>query len=177
MGNFITLLLFSLFFLAACTTVNIRDYAGSSPVFRLEEYFAGKSTGWGVVLDRSGGVVKQFRVDLDGSVEGNTLTLFEKFFYSDGSSDERTWTVNKTGENNYEGFAADVIGKAVGISSGNALNWSYTLLLPARGTEFSIRFDDWMFLQDEETLINKAIMSKFGFQVGEVLIFFKKDKK
>lgn len=163
-----------LLILSACSNVSLKDFDNSKPEFRLEEYFQGESTAWGVVLDRSGGVVKQFEVALKGTFEDNTLKLEESFKYSDGTESERTWTVVKTGGNSYEGTAADVVGKATGQSNGNAFNWSYTLLLPVDGSTMEIQFDDWMFLQNEKVLINKAVMTKFGFYVGEILIFFVK---
>ncbi|WP_146447212.1 DUF3833 family protein, partial [Vibrio cyclitrophicus] len=34
--------------------------------------------------------------------------------------------------------------------------------------------DDWMFLMDEKRLFNKTEMSKFGFKVGEVILYIEK---
>jgi hypothetical protein len=167
-----SIFLLSAIAITSCSNVNIKDFENTKPVFRLEEYFQGESTAWGVVLDRSGGVVKQFEVALKGTYENKTLKLEEKFKYSDGTESERIWTVVKTGENLYEGTAGDVVGKATGRSNGNALNWSYTLLLPVDGSTMEIQFDDWMFLQNEKVLINKAVMTKYGIYVGEILIFF-----
>jgi hypothetical protein len=42
------------------------------------------------------------------------------------------------------------------------------------GRRRQVHFDDWMFLQDERTLIHRATVSKFGFTLGEVIIFFRK---
>jgi hypothetical protein len=42
--------------------------------------------------------------------------------------------------------------------------------VPVRGSVYDIDFDDWMYLIDESTVLNRASMSKFGVQVGEVLI-------
>jgi hypothetical protein len=33
-----------------------------------------------------------------------------------------------------------------------------------------------MFLMDEEVMINKAVMSKFGVRLGEVILSFKRRK-
>ena len=35
-------------------------------------------------------------------------------------------------------------------------------------------FDDWMFLQPGGVLLNKAKMSKFGINLGQILISFSK---
>ena len=34
--------------------------------------------------------------------------------------------------------------------------------------------DDWMYLMDEDTLINRTAMSKFGVEVGQVTLFFRR---
>ena len=39
---------------------------------------------------------------------------------------------------------------------------------------FKISFDDWIFLQDENVAINRAKMTKFGFKVAELTVFFYK---
>jgi hypothetical protein len=37
-----------------------------------------------------------------------------------------------------------------------------------------MKMDDWMFLMDENTLVNRTQMSKFGIDLGEVTLFFKR---
>jgi hypothetical protein len=48
------------------------------------------------------------------------------------------------------------------------------LRLPYRGKNINVKFDDWMFLQADGVLVNRATVSKFGFKVGEVTLFFTK---
>ncbi|CAG36872.1 hypothetical protein DP2143 [Desulfotalea psychrophila LSv54] len=54
------------------------------------------------------------------------------------------------------------------------LNWQYQLNLKVDDSTWKINFDDWMFLLNDDMLINKATMSKFGFEVGEITIIFRK---
>jgi hypothetical protein len=63
---------------------------------------------------------------------------------------------------------------AIGKVAGNALHWKYTLQLPVDGKVYDVKFDDWMWLMDENTMMNRSTMSKFGFDLGEVSLFFKK---
>jgi hypothetical protein len=42
------------------------------------------------------------------------------------------------------------------------------------GSVYEVEFDDWMFLIDEQVMLNKAVMSKFGFRLGEVTLAFRK---
>jgi hypothetical protein len=37
-----------------------------------------------------------------------------------------------------------------------------------------VQFDDWMWLVDERVMINKAVMTKFGFKLAEITISFTK---
>ena len=78
------------------------------------------------------------------------------------------------GNGRYTGTADDVVGVAQGQAAGNALNWRYTLRLPVDGSVYEVEFDDWMFLIDEQVMLNKAVMSKFGFRLGEVTLAFRK---
>jgi Protein of unknown function (DUF3833) len=65
-------------------------------------------------------------------------------------------------------------GVFTGRAAGNALQWAYTLRLPVDGKPIEVQFDDWMFLMNDRTLLNKAVMSKFGIRLGEVTLAFTK---
>jgi hypothetical protein len=67
-----------------------------------------------------------------------------------------------------------VIGEASGATGGNAFNWRYTLALPVDGSTYHVNFDDWMFMMDDKVMLNRAVMSKFGFRLGEITLSFRK---
>ena len=159
--------------LAGCATVDVADYSSERPVLDLARYFDGTVDGWGMFQDRSGRVVKRFHVRIDARWAGNTGTLDEHFEYSDGTKERRVWTLVKDG-GRYTGTAGDVVGTAQGRASGNALHWTYVLALPVDGRTWHVDMDDWMFLVDETTLLNRTTMSKFGVKVGEVTLSFRK---
>ncbi len=94
--------------------------------------------------------------------------------YADGELQQRIWRITRLDEHRYEGRADDVVGTATGLAYGQALNWRYTLQLPFRGSTIEVAFDDWMFLQPDGVLVNRATVSKFGLKVGEVTLFFRK---
>ena len=60
------------------------------------------------------------------------------------------------------------------LSSGNALNWRYKLNLKVKDSTVAVDFDDWMFLQDDNILMNRAEVKKWGIVLGVVSITFKK---
>lgn len=164
---------FAAFALAGCATVDVADYSSERPVLDLARYFDGTVDGWGMFQDRSGRVVKRFHVRIDAKWTGNTGTLDEHFEYSDGTKERRVWTLVKDGDR-YTGTAGDVVGTAQGRAAGNALHWTYTLALPVDGRTWHVDMDDWMFLVDATTLLNRTTMSKFGVKVGEVTLAFRK---
>ena len=84
----------------------------------------------------------------------------------------REWTILKIDENYYEGTAGDVVGKAKGYQYGSAFKFEYDLIVPFKGKEIKVTFDDWIFKQDDQVAINRATLSKFGFKVGELTVFF-----
>ncbi|MFY8106801.1 MAG: DUF3833 domain-containing protein [Elstera sp.] len=152
-----------------------QDFANTTPRFVVEEYFAGKTKAWGIFEDRFGTLRRDFIVEITGTWDGKTLVLDEDFTYSDGEKDRRVWSIVKKDEHTYEGTAADVVGTATGLSYGKALNWRYDLNLKVGDGTWRVAFDDWMFLADKDTLINRARVSKFGVEIGQVTLFFRKE--
>jgi hypothetical protein len=169
------LALFAALCLAACASPTPPDYAGMKPVLDLKRYFDGELVAHGMFSDRSGKVVRRFVVTLKGSWQGDQGVLEEDFVYDDGQKERRVWRITQHGDGRYTGRADDVVGQADGQAAGNALNWRYTLRLPVDGSVYEVQFDDWMFLIDERVMLNRAVMSKWGFRLGEVtLAFWKK---
>jgi len=160
--------------LAACSSVDPAVYRDQTPKLDLFGYFDGGVDAWGHFADRSGEVVKRFKVAIRGRVENDQLVLEEDFRYSDGTTSRRVWTITRSGNGRYRGTAADVVGEARGIVSGNALHWSYVLALEVDGTTWNLDVDDWMYLQDERVMLNKSVMRKFGVRVGEVILAFRR---
>lgn len=162
--------------LSSCSTNSIQSVAVTKPELKIEEYFQGKSKAYGILFDRSGVPTRNFLVDLEGTWDEKTqmLTLDEYFEFDDGEKSFRQWKIKKLANNKYTGEADDVIGTAYGESKGNAFHWNYVLDVPYKGSTIALNLDDWMYLSEDNVLINKAKMSKFGFKVGEILISFKK---
>ena len=164
-----------IFLISSCSSqMNIEKFKGSQPTLTLEDYFEGKTEAWGMFHDRFGNLKRTFKVDITGTIESNTLTLDEKFLYDDGEQDSRVWTIKILGNNQYSGTASDVVGEATGISEGNALNWKYKLNLKVGDSTILVDFDDWMFLQDRNILMNRAEVKKWGLNIGVVSITFLK---
>jgi hypothetical protein len=165
-------------FLLACSGPHVLQYASQKPVLDLSEYFSGTIDAYGIFTDRNGVVKKRFIVLIQANwkvIDGKKVgTLDESFDYSDGEKQKRVWTLTEIAPGKYSGRADDVVGEAFGESAGNALNWTYTLALPVDGTIYNVQFNDWMYLVNSKVMINKAKMSKFGIELGEVTLSFHK---
>jgi len=84
------------------------------------------------------------------------------------------WRIKALGEGRYSGTAGDIIGTADGQSSGSALRWKYDMLLPVDGDEYQVHFDDWMFLVNDNTIMNQSDIIKFGITVAQVTLVIQK---
>lgn len=166
--------------LAACTGKPAFDDASlSDRKLNLEEFFDGDVIAYGQFQDILGTVRRSFVVEVTGDWDGETLRLEEDFVYEDGSTEQRVWTLQKTGPDSWQGTADGVIGVATGQEQDNRFNWQYEIDLPipsADGTTETMRvtFDDWMWLISEDRLFNRAYVKRYGIDIGDVSISFEK---
>jgi hypothetical protein len=164
----------TLVLLTGCAGMKIDDFTDTGPEFLPDEYFIGQTKAWGFFQDRFGTVRREFVVDINGYMEGEILVLDEHFVYADGELDQRTWRIRKLDDGRYQGEADDIIGTAQGEQRGKAMRWRYDFDLAVGERTWRVHFDDWMFLQDENVMINRTTVSKWGLTIGEVYIFFMK---
>jgi hypothetical protein len=154
--------------------MKIEFFGGKQPMFEPEKYFLGKTRGAGMFHDRFGNLRTQFTIDMMGEIEGDILVLSEDFLFDDGSTDRRTWRLASLGHGRYEGVASDVIGMAKGRVVGNAFQWCYKLNLKVGGGHWRVAFDDWLFLQPGGVILNRATVTRWGFEIGTMTATFSK---
>lgn len=159
--------------LTACSTA-IERYQGSTPALKLETFFNGPLTAHAIIQDRNGRVIRRFKATMVGSWQGDKGILNEEFIYDDGEIQHRVWHLEKLPNGEYRGRADDVLGDATGTVSGFAFNWQYTLNVPVDGKVWAFQLDDWMYLIDQDRLINRATMRKFGITVAELTLWIER---
>ena len=165
----------SFLLVAGCTTITTDDYADQKPTLDIRHYLNGPLEAEGILYDIHGKADLQFHVSLVGKWDGNTGVLTEHFVYSDGRKDERVWTIRFTDDHHFTATAHDVEGNAIGSQNGNTVNMQYLLHAKrAKGDTIDLSMDDWMYLLNSKTLINRTQMHKFGVTVGELVIAFRK---
>jgi len=160
--------------LSACASVSVEDYAGNQPRLVAEQFFAGRLMAHGVVKDRGGKVIRYFSASIDASWRDGVGTLDERFVFDDGERQSRVWTLKPAGDNSYLATAGDVIGEGKMKVAGNSLFLDYVLRIPYDGDTLDLRIDDRMYLVSERVLLNESIMTKFGVEVGRIMLVIQK---
>jgi hypothetical protein len=143
--------------------------------FRLEDYFRGTTFANGR-FSAINGAKREFKVVLTGKWNGRTLTLVENFTYSDGERDRKTWRFTKTAEGRYTGTREDVIGDTTVRVSGDTARFSYSVYLDGPNRKNRVRFFDRMTLRPDGTVLNNALITKFGLPVGRTRVEFRRER-
>jgi hypothetical protein len=159
--------------LSGCSP-DIEHYAKEKPTFDIRQYLNGHLEAWGGFFSRSGEADPRFYVQLQGSWKGDDGVLSENFVYSDGKKQQRVWHLHFTDAHHFVGNAADVIGTAQGAQYGDAVHMRYVLRIERDGSSHDVDMDDWLYLVDQDHVINRTQMSKFGVKIGELAIGFRK---
>mgnify|MGYP000318392282 CR=1 FL=1 len=168
------ILCFALVLLSACSSVRVSDYESMRPLLKTEAFFDGKLSAHGVLKDRSGKVIRTFNADIKAYWQDGVGTLEEDFVFDDGEEQRRVWTLVPNGEGRYIGTAGDVIGESAIEVSGNSMFLDYVLRVPYGDGTIDVTIDDRMYLVSPTVLINESTLSKWGFNVGSLLLVIEK---
>lgn len=163
----------ALLVISGCSGSGIEAYADNKPVFVAEEFFNGNLTAHGIVKNRSGNVIRFFNATLEGSWNNGEGLLAERFVFDDGEIQFRNWQllpIESNSARRFIGRAEDVVGDAEVTSAGNAMFIRYTLRIPYDGSTIDVQVDDRMYLVSDRVLINESKLTKWGIDVGEVVL-------
>lgn len=103
------LALFSLTWLAGCGSASLENHVDTTPELKLETFFNGELMAYGMVLDRSGNLLRRFDAKLVATWDGDKGEIKEWFSFADGERSTRVWNLLKTGENTYSGDRKSVV--------------------------------------------------------------------
>lgn len=165
--------------ISSCASTSIQgpSYIAQTPALDIGDFFDGKVKAWGIVQNRKGNIIQRFTVDIEGTRDGDRLVLDETFNYSFGEGPAtRIWQLQRLSNGQWTGSANDVFSQATGVEHGNAFNWRYQMDLPRGETGKTVRvwFDDWIWAMDEDTVVNRSYIRKFGITFAEVTLFMRK---
>lgn len=157
---------------AGCASLRPAQFAGAGPTLDPVAWFTGQTRSWGVIENRAGEPKSRFHTLLTGRTAGNGIVLTQDFTFEDGRHQQRIWHLKHTGSHRYEATAADVVGPALGEAYGNAFHWEYTLQLTPGNPLSRVHMNDWMYLTDDNTLINRVVMTKLGVTLVQTTEYF-----
>lgn len=163
--------------LFSCSNIKTENYKNNKPKLDIRKYLNGDVKAWGILENRSGEITRRFIVDIKGKWQGNNGVLDESFVFDDGKKSKRIWKIKFKDDHHFTAKADDVIGEAVGSQFGNAMQMDYVLDLVTdkeTNTRYKVTLDDWMYLIDDNILVNKSKIKKFGITFGKLTIFFQK---
>ncbi len=162
--------------LSACSSVPVSVYADNSPVMVVEDFFNGSLRAHGIVKDRGGEVTRYFNASIKAYWVDGVGTLDEVFKFDDGEEQRRVWKLVRNDDGNYVGSANDVIGTSVLKVAGNSLFLDYVLRVPYEDGTLDLQINDKMYLVSERVLINESMMTKWGFNVGQITLVIEKNE-
>jgi len=142
---------------------------------QIERFLLGRSRAEGVFQDFTGRIRRRFAIQLDGRLDDGALVLTEDFLFDDGAAEQRVWRITPVGASNYTADADDMIGVARGKVSGGVLRWSYLFSLKLGARRMRVRFHDTFVQTADDTLLNVARVTKFGFELGRSTIIFRRE--
>lgn len=172
----LSIVLLSLGILQACSSVPVSEYADNSPVMVVEEFFNGSLRAHGIVKDRGGKVTRYFNATINAYWIDGVGTLDEVFKFDDGEEQRRVWKLVRDDAGGYVGSANDVVGSSRLEVAGNSLFLDYVLQVPYDDGTLDIHIDDRMYLVSERVLINESVMTKWGFNVGQITLVIEKNE-
>jgi hypothetical protein len=132
----------------------------------------GRSYATGYFKNSLTGTRRDFTVKLDGVNKGGVFLLSERFDYADGEKGVKTWRFESLGDGRYRGTREDVVGFADVARDGNAIRLSYDVDLPGGSGPTRVHFEDILARTADGTVVNNAVVSKFGVPVGVVDLRF-----
>jgi len=165
-------LVLGLTMVTACATRPAMPVLGDSDQpFVLERDLAGKKVARGSFKPIIG-ASREFTAYLDGTWDGQTLTLVEDFEFDDGEVDRKTWRLTKIEEGQFTGTREDVVGEALGFMDDGAFRLEYVVRLGGengRGGR-KVKFRDILYNEADGTVFNRASVGFFGLRVGTVTL-------
>lgn len=140
----------------------------------LTRFFDGRTDAWGLFQDRFGTLRRRFTVKIEGGWDGDSFAMDEAFQFDDGAVDHRVWRIHPGEDGRFTASTDDVVGTAAGHRDGPVISLRYLFKLRAAGRTIVTRFDDRMFLIDNDILLNRAVVTKWGIRIGALTIVFKR---
>lgn len=146
----------------------VEGFRATTPAIDPIRFFTGHVRSWGVLEDRSGQPTDVVTTDCLGKVGDNGLRLVQRLTIGQDAPTTRTWQMRRAGPGRYEATANDMVGTAIGEASGRAFHWTWTLALSPGNDLKNVSMDQWWYLLDDGSMLNRTTVRKLGVILIEV---------
>ena len=155
--------------------MKISDFENTLPVYRPEDFLAGRLEGWGILEKITGGLQQRFTVQAEGVFDGSVLSFRETWTFDDGHVDTLAWTITPLGGGKYSGSETRIDGEAEGDQAGCAFHWRYSRDTPQKdGSSTTLNFNDWFYRIDDRIVIVKGTAGRLGLPFGTAHVTYRR---
>jgi hypothetical protein len=144
------------------------DFAGTTPAFDPITFWSGRTASWGVIENRNGAPTAIVTTTTEATAEGGDGLHMVQHVVTGGKETVRDWHMRRLGGGWFEASANDMVGTGRGMASGRTLHWTWTLANKPCNALVYVSMDQWMYLADNGTLMNRTIITKLGVRLMEV---------
>ena len=163
------LCLFGMLLAAGCgAPLRPEAFANTRPAFDPVTFWTGRTASWGVIENRDGAPTEIITTSTDGTAEGADGLHMVQHVMTGGKDSVRDWHIRRLGDGQFEATANDLVGIAHGQTSGRTLHWVWTLAAKPGNGLFDVIMEQWMYLADNGTLLNRTIVTKLGVRLAEI---------
>lgn len=124
--------------------------------------------------NRAGAPTSVVTTDCTGQAAGDTLDMIQVLHIGQDLPQTRTWHMRRTSPGRFEATANDMVGTATGEASGRTFHWQWTLALQPGNALKNVTMEQWWYLQEDGSMLNRTIVSKLGVIAAEVTEHFKR---
>jgi Protein of unknown function (DUF3833) len=161
-------LLLMLGLLGCSEAIPVSGFRTTTPAFDPIRFFTGHVKSWGVLENRSGQPTSIVLTDCVGEGSGDSLRMVQRLTIAQDAPMTRTWQMRRVGPDRYEATANDMVGTALGEASGRAFHWSWTLATSPGNDLKNVLMDQWWYLLDDGSMLNRTTVRKLDVILVEV---------
>jgi hypothetical protein len=142
---------------------------GSGPAFDPIAFFDGHTHSWGVIESRSGSPTERIVTDSHGEKDGTErLRMVQHLSFQDGTTQQRDWTLWRSGPDRFDATANDMVGSAKGEADGNVFHWQWVLARSPGNALMNVTMNQWMYRLEDGSVMIRTTVSKLGIIVAEI---------
>lgn len=168
-----TALLIAVGLLGCSDPLPVSSFGATAPALDPVRFFTGHVRSWGVLEDKSGQPTSIVTTDCTGDADGpDGLRMTQRLTIGKDPAVTRAWRMTRVAPGRFEATANDMVGTATGEASGRAFHWQWTLALSPGNALKNVTMEQWWYLLDDGSMLNRTTVSKLGYVAAEVTEHF-----